>query len=132
MRCQSCLRITVANLRGGEVLQQPSFLALKSSAESGCDLCGLSYTAIMSNYSYNTMKFEGEEMQIIETLCRGYDPTRAGERDTRVFLEGEITDYYECDQSKEKVEQVIVRVGEFLVGRSSINAFLQIGIDSGQ
>lgn len=131
MRCQSCLKVTIDALRDCEILQQPSFTSLKTSAEAGCDLCSLSYVAVTSNYSGNTMKFEDEEMDIIDILRSGYNPTRTTERDTRIFLEGEINDYYACQQSKESIEKITVRVGEFIVGRSSIQAMLHVGVDSG-
>lgn len=131
MRCHSCLHVTVAALRNCEVLQQPSFTALQMSAESGCDLCSLSYAAIVANYSHATMKMGDKEMNVIDILRRDQNPTRADKNDTRIYMEGEVYDYYKCTHLKEKSDQVIVRVGAFSAGENSIQAFLKLGVSPG-
>lgn len=131
MRCQRCTQITVADIRGCEILQQPSFMALKSSAESGCDLCGLSYVAIMSDYSHAMTKFENEDVSVIEMLLRGQNPMRNGKHDTAVFIEGELNDYQPCNRFNEKAEKVSVRIGSPLSGENSPIVFLKVGVDPG-
>lgn len=131
MRCQSCCQIKISDIRTCEVLQKASFAALKNSAETGCDLCNLSYVAITASCSGVTKKYEGADVEILDLLCRGHNPTREDTLDTRVFLEGQINDFYECSQMKEKVENVSVRVGGYLFGQNSIEAFLRVGVDSG-
>lgn len=123
--------MTISALRNCEVLQQSSFTALKKSAESGCDLCNLSYSAIVANYSHATTKIGDNEVKIIDILCRDQNPVRADKHDTRIYLEGQINDYYECDKFREKTDQIIVRVGDFSAGENSIHAFLKVGVNSG-
>jgi hypothetical protein len=48
-RCARCRDLTIADLRGTDFLHQPSFLMLKISAKSGCDLCNLFYTGITTD-----------------------------------------------------------------------------------
>lgn len=131
MRCHSCLYVTVAALRNCEVLQQPNFTALQKSADTGCDLCSLSYAAIVANYSHATMNMGDKETNIIDILRCDQNPTRVDKNDTRIYLEGQIYDYYECTQFREKTDQVIVRVGAFSAGENSIQAFLKLGVSPG-
>lgn len=79
MRCATCRQITLAHLRSvNGFVQQPSFPALKSSAESGCDLCKLSYSAVKS-----TIEF----LEDIESLERGHQPEFPNNHNTKIRLE---------------------------------------------
>lgn len=77
--------------------------------------------------------FEGNDVNVIDMLCRGLNPLRADTSDTTVYLEGgDINDYYECNTYKEKTEKVVVRVGDAFSGESSVEAYLKLGVDPGQ
>jgi hypothetical protein len=117
MRCTTCQQISIADFRfGGEVLQQPSFAALKQSSESGCDLCTLSYTAVVTDQPKN----------VVEQLHRGQIPDYPEDDDTGVRLEGYVFDNQYWYKENHKEEQVVVRVGEQVFGRNGILAVLNV------
>lgn len=132
MRCQDCLQITLADIRACEILQKSSFPALKSSAESGCVLCTLIFAAIYRSFNGVIKRPNGDEVNIINSLCKGQNPTRNDSEDTGVYLEGgAISDYQEVHQYNEKKDRVLVRVGEDVFGDNSIEAYLNLGVDTG-
>jgi hypothetical protein len=121
MRCEHCSRVTAADLRyRGLVFQQPSFPALKNSAESGCDLCSLSYTAIVTSY---------HDPEFLETLCRGQNPRSPNDHDTSVHLDGFLYDYYELSKLECDSNHVVVRVG---IPTYEISAILKFGVGPGR
>ena len=120
MRCESCQKITLADLRHGQqVLQQPSVAALKHSAESGCDLCTLSYAALISSYGPNHPDF----LQTIRREHLGHD--------TGVRLCGLIYDMKRWNEYASKMEMIQVIVGEDTEA-DHLSAHLKIYAGAGQ
>lgn len=78
------------------------------------------------------MSFQAGDVKVLDMLGRGQNPTRDDIHDTRIYLEGVLSDYIECDKTEDhKAEQVTVRVGDFAPGQNSITANLKIGVDPG-
>jgi hypothetical protein len=123
MRCDRCSQITVKDLCDGcELLQQPTFVSLKSSAESGCDLCNLSYVAVTSTY----------DQEDIEALCQGHLPRLPDEHDTGVRLQGRFYDSMKWNEYNSKMEKVMVVVGDDLSGKNYVSTWVGIYADPGE
>jgi len=123
MRCDSCSQITVKDLRDGcELLQQPDFVSLKSSAEAGCDLCNLSYVAVTST----------RNPEDVEALCQGHLPRLPDEHDTGVRLQGRFYDRKKWNESNAKLEKINVVVGNDLPGINVPSTWVGIYADPGK
>ncbi|KAL2063260.1 hypothetical protein VTL71DRAFT_5065 [Oculimacula yallundae] len=128
MRCEACQKIVFANIRfGQEILQQPSFAALKSSADAGCDLCNLSLSALISVWPAEWSGMSGFYVALHEEKESGH---HSGEYDTGIRLQGLVYDNYEWDQSPDKIERVVVTVGDETKYRS-FNAPLGVYAEPG-
>lgn len=110
MRCENCRQIDIDNIRDGRnILQQPSFPDLRRSAESGCDLCHLSYVSIVT-----------ERSDLIDRLQRGIYPRDETEQDfdTEITLSGEVHDYYSLGKLRERSDKAFVGIGASSPGRN--------------
>ncbi|KAI0549714.1 heterokaryon incompatibility protein-domain-containing protein [Xylaria curta] len=80
MRCATCAAIRSDDLIGGCVEMHDNVQALKASAEAGCDLCTLFWTAIVQKH----------DKQNLEYLLQGLDSSGERADDEKVYLEGGI------------------------------------------
>ncbi|KIW34072.1 uncharacterized protein PV07_00872 [Cladophialophora immunda] len=102
-RCPNCSKITFSDFRcGGLVELQPSFTALKESAQSGCDLCHLAYTGL-------TAGKRAAEISKWENSVRK----------TVISLRGLIYDNQPWEICSKKAETVPVTIGTELAGQIS-------------
>jgi hypothetical protein len=99
-RCQYCLSFSIQGLNGdgeiwGSITHQPSFSALRLSAESGCDLCGYFIRALTCNgrplptdYHDNGQRNGKSENPVLIGLHKGniINPRRDETVDRLVFI----------------------------------------------
>ena len=57
MKCERCQQVSIDTLRSAEPYHvlQPSLLALKTSADAGCDLCNLVWTCLEQSFAPATI-----------------------------------------------------------------------------
>jgi hypothetical protein len=122
MRCKICQPIIIADIRGGmEIEHQPSFIALKESAESGCDICTLIYTRLT----------DGRSPGVIAELLKGHAYGREEDTDTTIRLRGFI---YDIGKSTGRENRLWVMTGKYFEHGpyyNSVSAELCVYAESG-
>ncbi|KAF2230406.1 hypothetical protein EV356DRAFT_509099 [Viridothelium virens] len=90
MHCDLCKPLTVADLRDNDIYHHSTLAALRNSAESGCVMCNLFWTCLVTSESYNVDAFKTH----LEGRFWGDEDKQAldGLTDTAVRLRAELHD----------------------------------------
>jgi hypothetical protein len=99
MRCNKCQTFNLSDIWNREIEFQPSFVALKASADAGCDLCLLIFTSVSLSTAVHDL----------EKLLQGHAAGLEADPDTSVSVMGQL---YNTDRGLAGRDRIHILVGK--------------------